>query len=103
MVEKLRSKVVENCSSPIIKHPSPTEWTKVPLCDLSHTKYFQRDLTHTTWDNSRCGILLFLYKTHQSKLQGPFYFPLHLQKPKKCDFLGQNLHCKLSVSKFLQF
>jgi len=30
------------------KHSFPTKWTKLSLHNLSHTRYFQRELTHTS-------------------------------------------------------
>lgn len=36
----------ENCSSPIKKHSFSIEWTKLHMRNLSHTQYFQRELTH---------------------------------------------------------
>ena len=40
----LYDKILENCSSHNKKHSLPTEWTNVPLHDLSHARY----LTHAT-------------------------------------------------------
>jgi hypothetical protein len=43
----------------IKKHSLPTEWTKVPLRDLSHVRYVQRELTHATLAGGVTYITLF--------------------------------------------
>jgi len=39
-------KIYENCLSPIKEQSLPTEGMKVSPRELSHVRYFQRELTH---------------------------------------------------------
>jgi len=98
----------KNRSSHNKKHTLPTELTKVPLHDLSHIRYFQRELTHTLTLRELTHAARFYY--FWTILISPnskhhFFPPLHLQKPKKMLFFWVKIfisnHCKLSWSKFL--
>jgi len=43
---------LEKCSSLNKKHFLPTEWMKVPSCELTHVRYFQRELTHACYKSA---------------------------------------------------
>jgi len=78
------------------KHSLPTELKKVPLHDLSHARYFLRELT-------RAKFTVFVQNpsVHTPRT---IFFPSTSKNPKSAIFLVKIFipnHCKSSGSKFL--
>jgi len=68
---------VDFCSSPNKNHSRPTEWTFLSLRE--------RELSHAGYCFGTKPISI--YSKHH-------FLSLHLEKPKKCEIFGENLHSK---------